>query len=327
VRRAKRRDTAQARAAHRVPVAAPGEQAGAVLARLAHEPFEHVLDVWVVDGDGRLVGHTDLPRLLAAPATQAVSQLARPVTHSVRPEADQEVVASVALRHALPSVAVVDAAGRFHGAVTPPTLLRILRQEHVEDLHRLAGMRPETPVNGGEALEASPSRRVRERLPWLLIGLAGSAVATLVAAHFEQLLDEMVVVAFFVPAIVYLADAVGTQTEAIVVRGLSLTQLPFKRMLWGELRAGGMICATLGAASFGGVLAGFRDLRLAAAVGISIALAGFVAATIGLLLPWALARSGRDPALGAGPLATVIQDIVSLLIYFMAARLLLQPAA
>jgi magnesium transporter len=31
-----------------------------------------------------------------------------------------------------------------------------------------------------------------------------------------------VLLAFFVPAVVYMADAVGTQTEAIVIRGISV---------------------------------------------------------------------------------------------------------
>lgn len=32
-------------------------------------------------------------------------------------------------------------------------------------------------------------------------------------------------------------------------------------------------------------------------------------------LPWLLARTGRDPALGSGPVATIIQDVLSLLVY------------
>jgi magnesium transporter len=45
-----------------------------------------------------------------------------------------------------------------------------------------------------------------------------------------------------------------------------------------------------------------------------------VAASLGLLLPWWLARSGRDPALGSGPIATIIQDVLSLLVYLAVVR-------
>jgi magnesium transporter len=64
----------------------------------------------------------------------------------------------------------------------------------------------------------------------------------------------------------------------------------------------------------------FGDLRLAGAVSTAILAAGTVAAALGLLLPWLLAKSGGDPALGSGPLATVIQDIVSLLVYLGVVR-------
>jgi magnesium transporter len=51
-------------------------------------------------------------------------------------------------------------------------------------------------------------------------------------------------------------------------------------------------------------------------------MASSVATTIGFLLPWLFAKLGYDPALASGPLATVIQDVISLLIYFMIASVL-----
>jgi magnesium transporter len=157
---------------------------------------------------------------------------------------------------------------------------------------------------------------VRHRLPWLLAGLAGSALATAAMAGFEATLSRHIAVAFFVPAIVYLADAIGTQTEAIAVRGLSLTRAGIGHLLLGELRAGMLTGGCLGLISFLPVWLFFQDLRLAAAVAVAILAAGTVAAGLGMLLPWLLARGGRDPALGSGPLATVVQDVLSLLVYF-----------
>jgi magnesium transporter len=157
---------------------------------------------------------------------------------------------------------------------------------------------------------------LRHRLPWLLVGFAGSALATAAMAGFESTFSRNLAVAFFVPGIVYLADAIGTQSEAIAVRGISLTHTGIAHLLAGEVRTGMLIGGCLGLMSFLPVWLAFGDMRLAAAVASAIFAAGTVAAALGLLLPWWLARSGRDPALGSGPLATVIQDIVSLLVYF-----------
>jgi magnesium transporter len=212
------------------------------------------------------------------------------------------------------SVAVVDDSERFLGAVPAPALLAILREEHVEDLHRLAGIQREQRRDR-DALVGPPIRRARHRLPWLLVGLAGSMLAAMVMAGFEETLERHVTVAFFVPAIVYLADAIGTQTEAITVRGLSLGRLSLRQLLGGELRTGVVIGVVLAALALPAI-AVVVDLRLGIAVAIAILAAGSFATTIGLLLPWVLHRSGIDPAFGSGPLATIIQDVASLVIYF-----------
>jgi magnesium transporter len=199
-------------------------------------------------------------------------------------------------------------------------LMQVLRREHVEDLHVLAGIHREES-QARHAIEDPPMRRVRHRLPWLLAGLVGAAVATMAMAGFESTLSAHIAVAFFVPGIVYLADAIGTQSEAVAVRGLSLTRSGIAHLLAGELRTGMAIGASLGLLSFLPIWVVFGDVRLAAAVATAIFAAGAMAAALGLLLPWWLARLGRDPAMGSGPIATVIQDILSLLVYFAVVRL------
>jgi len=140
---------------------------------------------------------------------------------------------------------VVDASGALLGAVPPQALLQVLRREHVEDLHLLTGITREN-ARARHAIDDPPMRRARHRLPWLLAGLAGSAAATAAMAGFEDLIQAHVAVAFFVPALVYLADAIGTQSEAIAVRGLSLTRSGIGHLVAGELRTGAVIGSVLG---------------------------------------------------------------------------------
>lgn len=305
-----------------VPRARADETAAGVLRRLAASGPEQGSTVYVEDADGRLAGAVPLARLLAAEPGAALGPLAGPVAARVLPSTDQERVASIALHHGLDRVPVVDGDGRLLGVVPPLAMLRVLRREHVEDLHRLAGMARET-AQARHALEEPPARRVRDRLPWLLLGLLGSVAATGVMARFEGTLRARVAVAFFVPGIVYLADAVGTQTETVVVRGLSLSFVRLPRLLWGEMRTGLLIGGLLGVLVFPAVLLGFGDVRLAAAVSAAVLVAGTLATSIGLLFPWMLHRWGIDPAFGSGPLATVAQDVLSLLVYLAVCTLLL----
>ena len=91
----------------------------------------------------------------------------------------------------------------------------------------------------------------------------------------------------------------------------------------GRGRPGTLIGAILAAFAFAGVIVAFRNFRLAAAVGASLLAAGMTAATVGIGFPALLAHLKKDPAFGSGPLATIVQDILSLLIYFLVASLLM----
>jgi magnesium transporter len=320
---AHRPETAAAHLVRRIPTARRGATVAGALAGLVGEPLDAADALYVVDARGRLEGFARMSALLAAAPGTTVDDLLETPAPAAAPDDDQERAALLALRHGLGAVPVVSADGRLLGVVPAPALLDILRREHHEDIHRLAGIQRKT-AQARTALEEPPTRRARERLPWLLVGLAGSMAAAFVVSRFARVLEAQVAVAFFVPAIVYLADAIGTQTEAIVVRGLSVSHVPLRRLLGGEVRAGLIIGAILAALAVPAVAAGVGDARLAVAVALSILMAGTLATTIGLLLPWWLSRTGRDPALGSGPLATIVQDVLSLLVYFAVVSLLLR---
>ena len=271
----------------------PDERVDAVRARLAHDKPASLELVLVVGADGRLSGVVPIARIFAAAAEALVSEAMDRNFPRVTADTDQERAASLALQHGVDALPVVDAGGRPLGVM---------------------------PSQARHAIEDPPLRRMRHRLPWLLVGLAGSAIATAAMASFEATLRASLTVAFFVPGIVYLADAIGTQSEAIAVRRLSLTRAGIVQLLAGELRTGMLLGAVLGLASLVPIWLVFGDVRLAAAVATAVLFAGSMAAVLGLLLPWWIARSGRDPAFGSGPLATVIQDILSLLVYFAVVR-------
>lgn len=304
-----------------VPVAADWEIVGDVRARLQGQHMDDASHVFVLTEDSRLVGIAAIRDILSADAGAAVKNIMRdPAPYRVALDADREDAASQAIREGISILAVCDAEERLLGAVPARALMWILRDEHLQDLHQMAGIMHQSEV-AKDALNASPLRRALYRLPWLLVGMAGSAVATATMARFESALATNISVAFFIPAIVYIADAVGTQSEAIAVRGLSLTRANLAPVL-GELSAGVMIGATLGLIAYVLVRATFGGEALSMTVGIALFGASSVATTIGFLLPWAFSRLGYDPALGSGPLGTVIQDVLSLMIYFFVASLL-----
>lgn len=316
-------ETAARRLDSSVPTGSPSDSVDAALNRFRENFFNSVEAVYVLDGARRLIGVVPLATLLRAAPSKSLQEIMAPPACEAQLNDDQEFVASLALHHEIAEVPIVDDDRRFVGVISSRKLMRILRHEHVEDLHRLAGIRAETH-QARHGLEEPPARRAKDRLPWLLLGLLGSVGATAVMAGFESALNRRIEIAFFIPGLVYLADAIGTQTEAVAVRGLSLSHAPLSRLLFGEVRTGLLIGLTLAAAVFPATWLGFHDVRLAVCIALAVFCAGAIATAVGLLLPWALSRLRQDPAFGSGPVATVIQDVLSLLIYLSLIHLL-QP--
>ena len=135
-------------------------------------------------------------------------------------------------------------------------------------------------------------------------------------ASFQDALEERIIVAFFIPALVYLADAIGTQNVAAAVRELSLRRPSLGGLLWRQLVTGGMIGLTLGIVAFAAIWAFFGNATIGLGVAISLVWAGTLASAIGMLLPWLLSRFGLDPAFGSGPVGTILQDALTIAVYF-----------
>jgi magnesium transporter len=303
-----------------VPVAAPDDRVAEVLAGMRGRRYESAAVVAVCAGE-RLAGVVTIERLLAAAGGATVGQLMDPDPPVVAPGADQEHAAWSAVRHGEPGLAVVDRDGRFRGLIPPQRLLAVLLEEHEEDLARLGGFLRSTESARGASVESVP-RRLWHRLPWLLVGLLGALGAAGIVGAFEAQLERQVLVAFFIPGVVYLADAVGTQTEALVIRGLSVG-VGLRRIAGREILTGPLVGVLLAAASYPIILTIWGDAPVAGAVAVALFAACSIATVVAMLLPWLLHRLGTDPAFGSGPLATVVQDLLSILVYFAAAAVIL----
>ena len=230
----------------------------------------------------------------------------------VSPGVDQEVAAWRAVRNEETALPVVDADGRFVGIIPPQRLLGILLSEHEEDLTRLGGFLKSTSQARKTSTE-TVERRFRHRFPWLLVGLAGALLAADFVGRFESHLQETVMLAFFIPGIVYLADAVGTQTETIVVGSIRrchhASDGPSRAARWPRDRL------HIGCAAGPLVWWRWEDAAVALAVGLALFAACSTATLAAMLLPWLFSISAHLN-FGSGPLATVIQDLLSILIYF-----------
>jgi magnesium transporter len=193
---------------------------GDMIAALRNRTWEEVGHIYLIDDRATLIGQVPIERLLQAKEQTDLADLEGLPPIEVLPGDPAETVALRAVERHDADVAVIDSRRRLLGAIPIGRLLALLHDEHVDDFLRMGGISRinhfplSLPVRQTAA-------QVRARLPWLMVGLAGGFLAGGVASVFEASLKSEVALAFFLPLVVYMADAVGTQTETVLVRRLA----------------------------------------------------------------------------------------------------------
>ncbi len=303
-----------------VPVARPEDDVATVQRMLDGHRYDVASHIAVCNQANILCGVAKIEDVIAANGNTSISNVMDADPPSVAPGIDQEVAAWKAVQHGESALAVVDHEGTFHGMLAPAQLLRVLLNEHDEDMARMGGVLRQS-TQARDASEESLGRRLWHRLPWLLIGLVGAVFAASIVGLFEADLNEHVLIAFFMPGIVYLADAVGTQTETLVIRGLSVG-VGIRRIAVRELMTGILAGLMLGGVFFPIAFVIWGEADVALSVSLALVAACSMATAVAMALPWAFERAGWDPAFGSGPLATVFQDLLSILVYLGIASVL-----
>lgn len=296
----------------RIPIVSPLRSVADARRFMAGRSFDVVDEIVLLD-DGKLVGLVALSRLLEAPEDMLLGDLADREPVVIRPGESEENAAWQMVRRGQSNLAVVGPDDAFVGLVPSHLLIGRLLTEHDEDAARLGGYLASTG-RARLAAEEPVSRRLLHRLPWLLIGLLGAMASAVIVGSFEAQLNEKVILAFFVPAIVYMADAVGTQTETLLIRGMS-ANMDMRTVVRRELLTGALIGAMIGLAFFPFALIGWGDADAALAVALALTASCSIATSVATILPRLLNRLGSDPAFGSGPVATIIQDLLSIVVY------------
>jgi magnesium transporter len=286
-------------------------------------PWESLSYIYIIDQSRRLVGVLSMKELFNANPQQSLSAVMKTKLITAMANQDREEAAHLALRHKIKSIPVVSAAGVFLGAITEKQILETMYREKDEDLFRLAGVSRQ-PAATDRVLEMPIWKSLRHRLPWLVIGLAGGIFAATIISFFEETLQANLILASFIPLLVYISDAVGTQMEAFIIRDHALEpKLNFSKYFWRQFWIVVLLAALLGAALFIFTFFTYQDLRIAIVLASALFAAVISAVFTGLLIPYIFIKLRFDPANASGPIATIIQDLLSIVIYFSIAALVL----
>ena len=286
--------------------------------------FETINYVYVTDAGGNLVGVLSIKELFRADKAKKISEIMKKDVIRVHPYSDQERAVVLSLRRSIKAVPVVDHDGKFLGVIPSDRVLSILHSEHIEDLLHVVGV--QKSLHEVQSLGTESAYELfRRRIPWLLIGLIAGFLSAWLIRSFQFILEQELLLAAFIPAIVYLSDAVGNQTQVLFIRNLTFQELfKMSSYAWREVRIGALTAATLAVifSAIGGAISGSREI--AATLGITLVFSILAAMGVAMFVPWLLLKFNQDPALASGPFSTALRDISSLFIYFTVASLVLK---
>ena len=307
-----------------VPICTRSSKAGEVVAHLTDKrhDFKTVSYIYVLE-DKKLIGVVSIKELLRANADTPIAKIMETKVVVTHPGATLERAAITAIARSIKVVPVVDRQGIFMGVIGTDIILQTLHHEHTEDLLRIGGIQIVEQRHILEMVGDKARHLISVRTPWLVIGLIGGFVSTGVVSYFEDLLSNNVALAFFMPLVVYMSSAVGTQAQTIFIRASTIKKIDLPAYIFKELVVDGALAAILGTLLIIFAILFTKSIGFAIAVGIAMAIAIMLAGLVAILIPCLLMRLKKDPAIGAGPFGTVIQDILSLVVYFLVASALL----
>ncbi|WP_430603489.1 magnesium transporter MgtE [Enterococcus sp. DIV0724b] len=281
---------------------------------------ETIYYVYVVDQENHLVGVISLRDLIVNDDDTMISDVLSERVISVHVGDDQEDVAQTIRDYDFLALPVTDYDDHLLGIVTVDDIIDVIDDEAASDYSGLAG------VNVEEVSE-NPIKAASKRLPWLITLLfLGMSTATLIS-HYEELVSEASILAVFISLITGTAGNAGTQSLAVAVRRLAVSDEKdnnFGRLILSEVLTGLVTGAVTGVAIFIVVGIWQHNFPLGFVIGMAMLCAITVANLAGSLIPMLMDKLGFDPAVASGPFITTLSDLTSVLIYFNIASLFMQ---
>ncbi len=282
--------------------------------------------VYVTEPEQKLLGRVRFRSLVLAQADDAVADLLEAVLVTVAPLTDAEAAANLVIDRRLRELPVVDAEGRLLGILTEDQALDIAQNETTEDAERQGGSAPlEVPY-----LRASPWLLWRKRIIWLLVLFIAEAYTGTVLRAFEEEMEAVVALAFFIPLLIGTGGNTGTQITTTLVRAMGTGQVRFRDLpavVAKELSTGTLIAIAMALAAVIRAWTLGVGPQITLTVSLTVAAIVLWSAFVSAILPLVLKKVRIDPAVVSAPMIATIVDGTGLMIYFMIAHLTLPQLA
>lgn len=277
------------------------------------EDLDDIYNVYVIDDDQRLKGVLPLKKMITHPSVSKIKHVMETDPVAIKVDTPIEDLAIDFEKYNLVAMPVIDSIGRLVGQITVDDVMDQIREHSERDYQLASGI--SSDIDADDSIFA----QTKARLPWLLIGIIGGIINSLILGGFESQIAAVTALAFFIPLIGGTGGNVGVQASAIVVQGLANGRLELSDF-WNQIWRG-LLISLLNALVISGVVFLYITITspgqyaLVWAVSTSLFAVVIFATVFGTLVPLTLEKLNINPALATGPFIQITNDVVGLLIY------------
>jgi magnesium transporter len=278
------------------------------------QEVDEIYYIYVIDDAEKLKGVLSLKKLIITNTNTKISNIYNPDIKMVNTSVRQEEIAEIMDKYDLVAIPVVDEIGRLKGRITFDDVIDFIREEAEKDYQMVSGL------TGDVEPSDKIKQLLRARFPWLIIGMLGGIIGSVVLSSHQQSLSRVTELAFFIPLIAAMAGNVGVQSSAIVVQSIasgvkeleSISQRLIKEVMVALITA--LFFSML---IFTYVYFSRGNMNLTYTVSITLFIVIIFASFFGTVIPLILHKLKIDPALATGPFITTMNDILGLMIYLL----------
>jgi magnesium transporter len=273
--------------------------------------------IYVIDKDEKLVGMIDIDDIFRKTKKSKIDSIIKENIITVSQKMELEKVADIALKHNLKQIPVTHLR-KFLGVITTKQIFSTLNKSLKEDIFHFAGIH-KSHMDFDNSLEAPFFRSISTRSPWLIIGLIGAIFMALFIDTFEGTLMTYPIIAAFIPALVYVSGALSAQTLTIFVRDIVVMgkDMNFKKYFLKQMGITNIISFVIVLIMFGVIILFWKQPHIAFVIALATLISLIATTIISIFIAVLIKKFKFDPALGSGPIATLISDMSSVLIYFL----------
>ena len=281
---------------------------------------EYIDTIYVINKEKELIGTVKLRDLLMASEEETLQKICDKHFVYVRPETDQEEVAGLVSKYDLKAIPVLNNKHSMLGIITIDDIMDVVTEETTEDIMKMGG------VSKIEEIDSRNSKKIRLRLPWLVINLITAFLAALTIKLFESTIAQVVALSSIMSMVTGMGGNAGTQTVSVIVRNIAMGKIKLKgslKVLMKQFVVDLFNGIVIGLITGIAVYAIYHNVYLGIIIFLAMIANLIISGFCGTIIPLLLAKMKIDPALSSSIFLTTATDVLGFFIFLSLANIFL----